>query len=113
MLAAFSSRRRVFMAYQGIIHNYREYMPVTDETPIITLLEGNTPLIPAVNIPSLIGLDAKLYFKYEGLNPTGSFKDRGMCMAVSKALEEKLGRFLQPLILKNETLTKLIFKKIF
>ncbi len=77
------------MAYQGVIHTYREFLPVTDETPIISLLEGNTPLIPAVNIPREIGLDAKLFFKHEGLNPTGSFKDRGMCMAVSKALEEK------------------------
>lgn len=77
------------MAYQGVIHTYREFLPVTDETPIISLLEGNTPLIPAVNIPREIGLDANLYFKHEGLNPTGSFKDRGMCMAVSKALEEK------------------------
>ncbi len=77
------------MAYQGVIYTYRDFLPVTDETPIISLLEGNTPLIPAVNIPREIGLDASLYFKHEGLNPTGSFKDRGMCMAVSKALEEK------------------------
>ncbi len=75
------------MAYQGVIHQYREYLPVTDKTPIISLLEGNTPLIPTVNIPRELGLDAKIYLKYEGLNPTGSFKDRGMCMAVSKAAE--------------------------
>ncbi|MHB9027406.1 MAG: threonine synthase [Candidatus Latescibacterota bacterium] len=76
------------MKYQGIIHRYREYLPVTEKTPIITLLEGNTPLIPCRNIPRELGLDAEIYLKYEGLNPTGSFKDRGMCMAVSKAAEE-------------------------
>ena len=76
------------MAYRGVIHTYREFLPVTDSTPVITLLEGNTPLIRANNIPGEIGLDAEIYFKYEGLNPTGSFKDRGMCMAVSKAAEE-------------------------
>ncbi len=76
------------MAYQGVIHQYRKYLPVSEKTPIITLLEGNTPLIPAENIPRELKLDAKIYFKFEGLNPTGSFKDRGMCMAVSKAAEE-------------------------
>ncbi len=76
------------MAYQGLIHRYREYLPVTERTPVVTLLEGNTPLIRAENIPEAIGLDAEIYFKYEGLNPTGSFKDRGMCMAVSKAAED-------------------------
>lgn len=75
------------MRYQGVIHRYREYLPVTDKTPIITLLEGNTPLIRCENIPRLLGLDAEIYLKYEGLNPTGSFKDRGMCMAVTKAAE--------------------------
>ena len=75
------------MPYQGLIEQYREFLPVTEDTPIISLLEGNTPLIPARNIPRELGLDAKIYFKYEGLNPTGSFKDRGMCMAVTKALE--------------------------
>lgn len=76
------------MSYQGVINRYREFLPVTDDTPIITLLEGNTPLIRAMNIPGVIGLAAEIYFKYEGLNPTGSFKDRGMCMAVSKAAEK-------------------------
>ena len=75
------------MAYQGVIHTYREFLPVTGQTPVITLLEGDTPLIRSVNIPRKIKLDVDLYFKYEGLNPTGSFKDRGMCMAVSKAAE--------------------------
>lgn len=75
------------MRYQGVIHRYREYLPVTDQTPIVTLLEGNTPLIRCENIPRLLGLDAEIFLKYEGLNPTGSFKDRGMCMAVTKAAE--------------------------
>lgn len=76
------------MAYQGVIRRYMEFLPVTEKTPVISLQEGDTPLIPAVNIPGDLGLDAKIYFKHEGLNPTGSFKDRGMCMAISKAAEE-------------------------
>ncbi len=76
------------MAYQGLIQKYRQFLPVSETTPVITLLEGDTPLIHAVNIPREINLDVELYFKYEGLNPTGSFKDRGMCMAVSKAAED-------------------------
>jgi len=72
----------------GIIERYQEFLPVTDKTPIISLNEGNTPLILAEALPSEIGLgDVKIYFKFEGLNPTGSFKDRGMTMAVSKAME--------------------------
>jgi len=76
------------MAYRGVIHRYRDYLPVADTTPVITLLEGDTPLIRAENIPRVLGLNADIYFKHEGLNPTGSFKDRGMCLAVSKAAEE-------------------------
>ncbi len=76
------------MVYQGVIYRYREFLPVTDNTPIITLHEGNTPLIRANNIQRDLDLDVEIYFKYEGLNPTGSFKDRGMCLAVSKAAEE-------------------------
>ncbi len=76
------------MRYVGLIDKYRKYLPVDDNTPIISLCEGNTPLIKAKNLPSEIGLDAEIYFKYEGLNPTGSFKDRGMTMAVTKAVEE-------------------------
>lgn len=73
--------------YQGLINKYREYLPVTDKTPIITLNEGNTPLIKADNLAKKIGLNAEVYLKFEGANPTGSFKDRGMTMAVSKAAE--------------------------
>ncbi len=73
--------------WPGVIEAYRDLLPVTDATPRITLLEGNTPLIPSRHIgPSLVpGIE--LYFKYEGTNPTGSFKDRGMTMAVSRAKE--------------------------
>jgi threonine synthase len=63
-------------------------LPVSEKTPVITLHEGNTPLIPARNLSEKIGIPGTIYFKYEGLNPTGSFKDRGMTMAVSKAVEE-------------------------
>jgi len=76
------------MSYKGVIESYREYLPVTDRTPVISLLEGNTPLIPSVYLSQLIGKGFEVYLKYEGLNPTGSFKDRGMTMAVSKAIEE-------------------------
>ncbi len=76
------------MAWQGVIEEYRAFLPVTDKTPVITLKEGNTPLIPARNLAAAAGIPGKLYLKYEGLNPTGSFKDRGMTMAVSKAVEE-------------------------
>uniref|UniRef100_A0ACD5H5C5 Threonine synthase n=1 Tax=Desertifilum tharense IPPAS B-1220 TaxID=1781255 RepID=A0ACD5H5C5_9CYAN len=66
---------------------YRPYLPVTEATPVVTLLEGNTPLIPAPAISDRIGRQVKVYVKYDGLNPTGSFKDRGMTMAVTKAKE--------------------------
>ena len=75
------------MAYRGLIEQYRSYLPVSDATPVVSLMEGNTPLIPAVNLGKIIGFDGTIYLKYEGMNPTGSFKDRGMTMAVSKALE--------------------------
>lgn len=74
--------------YQGLINKYRQYLPVTDKTPVITLNEGNTPLIKADNLAKKIGLEAEIYLKFDGANPTGSFKDRGMTMAVSKAAEE-------------------------
>jgi threonine synthase len=77
----------MIMTYQGVIEQYRQFLPVTSSTPVITLLEGNTPLIRSRNIQREVDLDVDLYFKYEGLNPTGSFKDRGMCVAVSKAVE--------------------------
>src|SRR5581483_11009020 len=70
----------------GIIERYRKFLPVTATMPVITLHEGNTPLIPAIHLPGFLKLDVKIYFKFEGANPTGSFKDRGMTMAVSKAV---------------------------
>jgi len=63
-------------------------LPVTKKTPVITILEGNTPLIPSPYLNTLLGEGFEVYLKYEGLNPTGSFKDRGMTVAVSKAVEE-------------------------
>ncbi|MCD8377966.1 MAG: threonine synthase [Candidatus Gastranaerophilales bacterium] len=75
------------MYYKGLINRYREYLPVGDNTPVVTLNEGNTPLIKADNLAKKIGLDANIYLKFDGCNPTGSFKDRGMTMAVSKAKE--------------------------
>ena len=76
------------MYYQGLINKYKKYLPVTESTPIVTLNEGNTPLIKADNLAKKIGLECNLYLKFEGCNPTGSFKDRGMTMAVTKAKED-------------------------
>jgi threonine synthase len=70
----------------GVIARYREFLPVGPSTPEVDLQEGSTPLVPSRNIGKALGL-SRLYFKYEGLNPTGSFKDRGMVVAVAKALE--------------------------
>jgi threonine synthase len=74
--------------YTGLIEKYRDRLPVHDDTRIISLGEGNTPLIRLNNIPGAVKADVDIYVKYEGLNPTGSFKDRGMTMAVTKAVEE-------------------------
>ncbi len=74
--------------YTGLIDRYRDRLPIHDDTRIISLGEGNTPLIRLNNIPRVIGKEVDIYVKYEGLNPTGSFKDRGMTMAVTKAVEE-------------------------
>lgn len=75
------------MIYKGIIERYKKYLPVTDKTPIITLYEGNTPLLRAKNIEKFLDINCEIYLKFEGANPTGSFKDRGMTMAISKAVE--------------------------
>ena len=74
--------------YNGIIERYRERLPIAAGTRIVSLGEGDTPLLRLHHIPTLLGKDIALYVKYEGLNPTGSFKDRGMTMAVTKAVEE-------------------------
>ena len=73
------------MVWKGLIKEFRQYLPVTDETPIVTFNEGNTPLISSRHLSDLTR--CQVYLKYEGMNPTGSFKDRGMTMAISKAKE--------------------------
>lgn len=71
---------------RGVIRRYFEHLPVTEKTPIVTLDEGDTPLIFSERLSQEVG--ARVWLKHEGLNPTGSFKDRGMTLAISKALEE-------------------------
>lgn len=73
--------------YQGLIHRYRAYLPVNEKTPVVSLWEGNTPLIPLLHFPKSLPVHLNMWVKFEGLNPTGSFKDRGMTMAISKAKE--------------------------
>ncbi|HEU0131981.1 MAG TPA: threonine synthase [Mycobacteriales bacterium] len=74
------------MAWRGVVEEYRSRLPVDDGVAPVTLLEGGTPLVPAPHLSSLTGCD--VWLKVEGLNPTGSFKDRGMTMAITKAVEE-------------------------
>ncbi|RMD80365.1 MAG: threonine synthase [Gammaproteobacteria bacterium] len=74
--------------YTGLIQRYRDRLPVPDDARVISLGEGNTPLIRLHHVPRETGREVELYVKYEGLNPTGSFKDRGMTVAVTKAVEE-------------------------
>jgi threonine synthase len=76
------------MSYRGLIEQYRAYLPVSAATPVVSLLEGNTPLLPAARLSAQLGPGFEVYLKYEGANPTGSFKDRGMTMAISKACED-------------------------
>ena len=76
--------------WPGLIEAYRTWLPVSNSTPVVTLREGATPLIPVPAIAERIGKGVKVYVKYDGLNPTGSFKDRGMTMAISKAKEAGL-----------------------
>src|SRR6185369_2388010 len=73
---------------RGVIECYREFLPVSPAMPIISLGEGNTPLIYSPRLSERVGRECEVYLKYEGLNPTGSFKDRGMTVAVSKAVEQ-------------------------
>ena len=75
--------------WRGVIETYRAYLPVSAKTPVVTLLEGNTPLIHSQFLSRRVGRSAQVYLKYEGMNPTGSFKDRGMTVAISKACEAK------------------------
>ena len=76
------------MMWRGLIDRYRKYLPVSAKTPVITLNEGNTPLIYSCDLSNKLGKGYEVYLKFDGANPTGSFKDRGMTMAVSKAVEE-------------------------
>ena len=73
------------MTWPGIVEHYRQFLPVSDATPVVTLLEGGTPLLPAPRLSERVG--ARVLLKIEGANPTGSFKDRGMTVAISKAVE--------------------------
>lgn len=74
--------------WPGLIEAYRPYLPVSEQTPVVTLCEGNTPLIAMPALSECIGRGVQVWVKYDGLNPTGSFKDRGMTMALSKAKED-------------------------
>lgn len=74
--------------YRGLIERYRDRLPVADDSRIVSLCEGATPLIRLENIPRELGVEVEIYAKFEGLNPTGSFKDRGMTMAVTQAVNE-------------------------
>ncbi|MFO8053108.1 MAG: threonine synthase [Candidatus Omnitrophota bacterium] len=76
--------------YKGVIERYKRFLPVSKKTPRITLLEGNTPLIYSPSLSKRLGRNFEIYLKYEGLNPTGSFKDRGMTVAMAKAVENKM-----------------------
>jgi threonine synthase len=80
-----TGRQYAGSAWPGLIEAYRDRLPVTANTPVITLYEGGTPLVPAAEISRRV--NAEVYLKVEGANPTGSFKDRGMTMAISKAAE--------------------------
>jgi len=75
-------------AWRGVIEEYREFIPVEQDMPVVTLLEGNTPLVRAGNLAQRLGGEIEIYLKLEGLNPTGSFKDRGMTLAISKAVQD-------------------------
>jgi threonine synthase len=88
----FGERRGMKIDYdqgRGVIERYREFLPISDSTPVVSLGEGNTPLIYSAKLSARVGRDCEVFIKNEGVNPTGSFKDRGMTVAVSKALERK------------------------
>src|SRR5664279_3452370 len=75
------------MSKQGLLFKYRDLLPITSKTPMFSLGEGDTPLVRAPALENIVGCK-ELYFKLEGCNPTGSFKDRGMIMAIAKAIED-------------------------
>ena len=76
------------MNHQGLINQYRKFLPLNESARVITLYEGQTPLLPLENIPLCLEKNIKIYAKFEGSNPTGSFKDRGMTVAISQAVSE-------------------------
>ena len=80
--------QEITAGYRGVIERYKKYLPINKNTPVISLLEGNTPLVYSAYFSKCVGRNFQVYLKYEGLNPTGSFKDRGMTVAVSKAKED-------------------------
>ncbi len=77
------------MSYSGVIRKYLEHLPFLEDVSPVTLLEGNTPLIEADNLRKVMRSPAKIFLKFEGANPTGSFKDRGMTVAITKAIQDK------------------------
>ena len=83
---------KLYATWPGVIERYRRFLPVSAQTPVVTLLEGNTPLIPSRIVAKKLGRDIQLYFKYEGLNPTGSFKDRGMTLRFPRRKRRVLRR---------------------
>jgi threonine synthase len=80
-------QRPIHQNWQGLINGYSRWLPVSDRTPVVSLCEGATPLVPAPALSARLGRGITVHLKVDGLNPTGSFKDRGMTMAVSKAKE--------------------------
>jgi threonine synthase len=78
MTLTLSTNQVQLKGWPGLIEAYRPYLPVSQATPVVTLQEGNTPLLPVPSIAQIIGKQVQVYVKYDGLNPTGSFKDRGM-----------------------------------
>jgi threonine synthase len=85
--APFSEMFQAPLHDRGVIARWRQFLPVSAATPVISLNEGSTPLIHSPRLSAVVGRGSEVYVKYEGLNPTGSFKDRGMTMAISKAIE--------------------------
>ena len=93
-MSLFQNFRRRFTAtpvmqdWPGLIEAYRNWLPVSDATPVSSLREGATPLIPVPSVAEQIGKGVKVFVKYDGLNPTGSFKDRGCLLYTSDAADE-------------------------
>ena len=81
--------------WPGIIETYRKYLSVTDATPVVSLQEGNTPLIEAPRLAAALGLEIELYLKFDGANPTGSFKDRGTAILVSTLAAQGVVRAIE------------------